>query len=719
MSWIVQNATLTKCTWLVALACVLTSSAEETWWSFRELARPPRPSLATGHPIDAFVQQRLAEQKLAMSPEATRRVLIRRLYFDLLGLPPTLEAVEEFENDQIPGAYERLVDRLLAQPQYGERWARHWLDLVHYGDTHGYDKDQPRPQAWPYRDYVIRSLNADKPYATFVQEQIAGDVLFPWTADGIEALGFISAGPWDLIGHAELPESKIDGQIARHLDRDDMVANTMSTFTSLTVHCAQCHNHKFDPITSEDYYSLQAVFAALDRSTIEYHQDPSLTRERAELREAQRKLEKEKSRVEGRINELGGDELAVLRKESLNKETTEDLRQAVLKRIDHLLNLRVPHEVLENWRSTTNELSEVNAKLAKLPPPLTTFAGTVHHGSGAFRGTGPDGGKPRAIHLLARGDVRTPGKPVPAGTLSALRHAPARFNLAPDAPEGERRKALALWLTARDNPLTWRSIVNRIWQHHFGRGLVETPNDFGKMGSLPSHPDLLDWLAVEFRDGGQSFKALHRLIVTSATYRQISDVTASSANFASIDGDNKYLWRMNRRKLEAEAVRDAVLAVSGQLRPTMFGPAFRDFVVEKPEHSPHYQYHLYNPDDPASHRRSIYRFVVRSQPQPFMTVLDCADPSMQVARRNESLSALQALALLNNGFMVTMAQRFADSISTTHPNASTQVHAAFSRALGRIPKPSELAELVAHTEKHGLANTCRLLLNLNEFAFVD
>jgi cytochrome c553 len=256
------------------------------WWSFRPIRKPAVPPGV--HPIDALIRAKLRDLKLSPSPAADRRTLIRRLYFDLIGLPPTPAEIEAFLNDKSPTAYEQLVDRLLASPHYGERWARHWLDVVHYGETHGYDKDKPRPHAWPYRDYVIRAFNTDKPYARFVQEQIAGDVLFPGTVDGIEALGFLAAGPWDFIGHVELPESKIDGKVARHLDRDDFVSNTIGTFVGLTIHCAQCHHHKFDPITQDDYYALQAVFAAIDRTERTYDADPAVAARRAELEAALR-----------------------------------------------------------------------------------------------------------------------------------------------------------------------------------------------------------------------------------------------------------------------------------------------------------------------------------------------------------------------------------------------------------------------------------------------
>jgi len=362
-------------------------------------------------------------------------------------------------------------------------------------------------------------------------------------------------------------------------------------------------------------------------------------------------------------------------------------------------------------------LAEAKAALAALPPAQVAYVATVHRGGGAFAGTGANGGKPRAIHVLSRGNVQKPGRAVGPGTLSCVAGLPSRFDLPEGHGEGERRAALARWLTRRDNPVPWRSIVNRVWQYHFGKGLVETPNDFGRMGGLPSHPELLEWLAVEFRDGGQSLKALHRWIVTSATYRQRSDVAQERAS--AMDADNRLLWRAGRRKLEAEAVRDAALMVAGKLDLRMGGPSFQDFVVERPEHSPHYEYHLHDPEDPRSHRRSVYRFVVRSQQQPFMTVLDCADPSMQVGRRNEGASPLQALALLNNPLMLSMSRHFASRLEAMPGDLDARVARAHAEALGRAPTTGERAALVAHARAHGLANTCRLLLNLNEFVYID
>jgi Protein of unknown function (DUF1553)/Protein of unknown function (DUF1549) len=637
------------------------------WWSLRPLKRPtvplPARSIATWTrtPIDAFLLQALAAAGLKPSPEADRRTLIRRLSFDLLGLPPHPDEVDAFVQDRDPLAYEKLVDRLLASPHYGERWARHWMDIVHYGETHGYDKDKPRPNAWPYRDYLIRAFNEDRPYRQFVEEQLAGDVLEPDSRDGIEATGFIAAGPWDFIGHAEVPETKIDGRIARNLDRDDMVTTTLNTFCSLTVQCARCHNHKFDPVTQEHYYSLQAVFAALDRADRAYDVDPSVARRRHALQ-------------------------AQLRDAKSDKRTAARLR----------------------------------AELQRLPPENVVYCGTVHTGSGAFKGTGHDGGRPREIHVLKRGDMQSPGPLVGPGTVPIIAGVAWRFELPQNSRESDRRVALARWITSDRNPLTWRSIANRVWLDHFGRGIVDSPSDFGRMGQLPTHPELLDWLAVELGDhaldGGRSLKALHRLIVTSAAYRQVSTANADGARK---DAGNALLWRMNRRRLDAESIRDSVLAASGKLREQMYGPSFQTFVIEKPEHSPHYEYEKSDPDDPRAFRRTVYRFLVRSQPDPLMQTLDCADPSQITEKRDESITALQALALLNDRYLVRMAEHTAQRIARQYGAVESQVASAVRLTLYRRPTTDETQKLAEFTHAFGLTETCRLLFNLNEFVFID
>ncbi len=588
----------------------------EEWWSLRPLTQPAVPAVKDSgwvrNPIDAFLLSAMEQKGLHPSPPADRATLLRRVTFDLIGLPPTPEEIDAFLADESPDAYEKVVDRLLDSPRYGERWGRHWLDVAHYADTHGYDKDKRRDHAWPYRDYVIRAFNDDKPYKRFVEEQLAGDVLYPGAdapgslGDGVVATGFVVAGPWDFVGQVELREGTVDKEKTRLLDRDDMVINAVSTFDSMTVHCARCHDHKFDPIPQKDYYRLQAVFAGVER--------------------ADRKL--------------------------------------------------------------------TNGSVVYAASPIP----------------------PRPIWVLHRGDVEQKQEQVTPGALSCVKELNPDFKDLKDNNEGGRRAALAAWVADGRNPLTWRSIVNRVWHYHFGRGIVDTPSDFGRNGSRPTHPELLDWLAVEFRDGGGSFKKLHRLIVTSAAYRQAS---ADDAAAAKIDADNRFLWRMTRQRLDAEEVRDAVLAVSGKLDLTMGGPGFELFRF-KDDHSPVYDHTAVEKiNDPANWRRTVYRFTVRSVPNPFLECMDCADPNVNTPVRNTTLTALQALALLNDPFMLKQAECFAQRLEKISDDPAKQVEAAYRLAFGRSATAEERDALVEYARKHGLAKACRVLFNANEFVFID
>lgn len=858
-----------------------------THWAWQPLVTPQIPSPTVPfaksdsanqkgieterNPIDYFIRSKLSQHSLTPSPLADQRTLIRRLYFDLHGLPPTPDQIQEFVESKDPQAYEKLVDHLLDSPRYGERWARHWLDVVHYGDTHGYDKDQPRPNAWPYRDYVIRAFNEDKPYERFIEEQIAGDILYPDTRDGFEALGMIAAGPWDFIGHVEVPETKTDGKIARHLDRDDMVANTIGTFCSVTIQCAQCHQHKFDPISQEDYYSLQAVFAAIDRDDREYSPDPLIQQRMLELKKTITELKTRKAQIDSAIASRGGGELARIDQQirdagkspataqggyHSNIETNDQVTKWVqidlgssqdiqsvslhpcyddfnsigagfgfpkrfrieasddpefkqgnlivsdqtasdypnpgvekqvfaskangrfvrvtatqlVKRANDFIFALAEVEVLSPTGENLSSKRTVTALDSIEAPPRWTLSNAVdgvspHNVSAdvptlkvarknllvekglsgesdaldalegeltsaekTLKELGPiakvysatthkRGGVPRNIHLLARGNVLNPVNEVSPGTLSLVSGLSSRFELPVNHTEGDRRVALAHWLTSPQNPLTWRSIVNRVWQHHFSQGIVNTPNDFGIMGSPPTNQDLLDWLAVWFREQGGSMKELHKLIVCSATYRQSS---APRVECLASDADNRYLWRYTPRRLEAEALRDSVLAVAGTLDLKAGGPGWQDFKVEHPEHSPHYEYQLADPEDKSIWRRSVYRFIVRSQTQPFMTVLDCADPSMRVDKRNQSISAQQALALLNNGIMLVQAKEFANRVRKQAGNElKEQVRTAYRSAIGREPEAEEMIPLVELGESHGLENVCRALFNLNEFVWID
>lgn len=663
-------------------------------WSFTPLSQPdiptPTPEFIgkVRNAIDAFVFTKLDEKGLSPSPMADRRTLIRRLYFNLIGLPPSPREIEDFIHDTDPMAYEKLAGKLLDSPHYGERWARHWLDVVKYADTHGYDKDKPRPHAWPYRDYVIESFNQDKPYDQFVKEQIAADILFPEDPESIPALGFIAAGPWDFIGHAEVPESKMDGQIARNLDRDDMVSNVMNTFTSTTIQCARCHDHKFDPFTQEHYYNLQSVFASIDKAdrTFDSTLDTAMKREAwtTELTRLENELSAMTPKTEGQ-----GEETPAHANENAKTETPAQA------------------EILQ-------QISKIKAHLQSLPPPRKVYAGTVHQGEGAFRGR--HGLGPREIRILNRGEISQPKQLAVPGTIPLIPGLASEFDLAEPEQEGLRRAALAHWLVHKENPLTWRSIVNRIWHYHFGQGIVSSPNDFGRMGEPPSHPELLDWLASDFRDNGQSFKKLHYLIVTSATFRQAS---ADHAQGQQMDQNNKWLWRMNRSRLDAESMRDCILAVSGRLKTDMGGPGFNLFKIEHPDHSPHYQYHLHDPNDRASFRRSIYRFIVRSQPDPFMTSLDCADSSQSTPVRIETITPVQALNLLNDKFIGAMAEAFADRLIALDVTESQRLEQAFMLALSRHPDEAETQEWLNYVSRHGWANACRLIFNLNEFGYIN
>jgi hypothetical protein len=865
------------------------------WWSLRPLARPEIPMVKNktwGRTlIDAFILAKLEAAGMKPAPEADPATLVRRVTFDLHGLPPTPQEIDNFVNDKSPDAYEKLIDRLLASPHYGERWGLHWLDVVHYGDTHGYDKDKRRDQAWPYRDYVIGAFNADKPYTRFIKEQLAGDVLYPDDPDGVIATGFVVAGPWDFVGHVELREGTVDKEKTRLIDRDDMVANTISTFQSLTAHCARCHDHKFDRIPQKDYYRLQAVFAGVERGNRSYaskevmalrapveKQRNAVSARRAALEKKVEALTRpELTRVNGELKKVtaeltalpapagspsptNGYHSAIAAKPDVQKWVQVDLgkpmaldeirliparptdfpdtpgfgfpvrfqiavsddagfvkaevvadhakadftnpkdkpfvvrlknrkaryirvtatrlwprsndyvfamaelqaqsggknvalgatvtaldsieagrwgrknlvdghdsrralaspsdpeavaaaetRRLLAKRLRQLLARR--QEVIQSLLddSTRSALARTAADLAVLDKRLQSLPALD-----AVYAVVPI--PPRPIHVLNRGGVEQRGDLVSPGALSCVRGPDADFKLTRPEVEGNRRAALAEWIADPKNVLTWRSIVNRVWHYHFGKGIVDTPNDFGGNGSKPTHPELLDWLAVEFRDSGGSFKKLHRLILLSSVYRQSS---RHHAGYAKIDGDNRLLWRMHRQRLDAEEIRDAVLAVSGRLNLKMGGPGFELFRF-KDDHSPVYDHSaLERIHDPKTYRRTVYRFTVRSVPNPFLECLDCADPNINTPVRNTTLTALQALALLNDPFMVRQAEHFAARLKQSSDDPGKQIDMAFRLAFGRLPSVEERPAVCGYARKHGLANTCRLLFNANEFVFID
>jgi mono/diheme cytochrome c family protein len=635
-------------------------------WAWRAIkpTRIPSTSPPAANPIDAFVLKKLNDAGLQPLPEAEAQTILRRLYFDLIGLPPKAEDVAAFKVDFTPGNHDaavaKWVDRLLASPQYGERWARHWLDIAHYADTHGFERDKRRDNAWRYRDWVIRSLNSDLRYDLFLRLQIAGDAIQPDAPDAVIATGFLTAGPWDFVGQAETP-SPVLKRLARADDLDDMVTQVISGACGVTINCARCHDHKLDPISQKEYYSLISVFAGAKRGdrAISPSQERQFSERRVKL----------------------GWNLAAVR-----------LAQA--------------RAVVRPWRSQAvldalrEEWGDIAASLKEIAEPAKVYAIVSE--------------KPPAVRVQHRGNPEDPRDAVAPGAIACLDG--LKPMLGDDAlTDPERRKALATWDTDPANPHTRRVIVNRLWHHHFGVGIVETPSDFGLGGGKPSHPELLDYLADRLLKENWSLKAMHRLICTSAAYRRAS--TPASSQAMTRDSGNRLLWRGPTRRIDAESLRDSVLAVSGKLNPDMYGPGWRDFDY-KEEYAPVYTYKT--ADAPDLWRRSIYRFIVRTTPHQLMTTLDCPNPANLTPARNITTTALQSLTLLNNQFMLRQAGYFAERVKAeAGADPKAQARRAFAIAFARDATDTETSDAAALIQSHGLPELCRMLLNANEFVYVD
>jgi Protein of unknown function (DUF1553)/Protein of unknown function (DUF1549)/Planctomycete cytochrome C/NPCBM/NEW2 domain len=837
--------------------------------------------------IDSLIAAKLAEKNLVMSPAADRRTLIRRLSFDLVGLPPTPERVEQFVMDADPKAYEKLVDELLRSTHYGERWARHWLDIAHYADTHGFERDQLRPNAWRYRDYVIESLNADKPYDQFIREQIAGDVIAPNDPHAVIATGFLAAGPWDFVGQVET-KSDMLRRAARAGDLDDMVTQVITSTMGVTINCARCHDHKLDPIKQEEYYRLWAVFAGVKRGDREvdsaeskrivaektrlnkelaavraqvaklagegldlasmvgggfkgrgidlrtgsltsgklgYHRDIQTNRLQriewpAEVKEAERGVScvfvpdgkkpvpvAAKQEVKG-VPATSGHTWDVIRNGPLNAQRSTKIGGVDYAEKEHsILGLHANSGItfdLEKIRKTSGlggmhftaalgfgadagaaasradftvyvdtELKFQKLKMRKdefahLDIAITATAKTltliatdggdgisndllflgdarlvpeVEHSKLSAAEQGrlqqlreqavkldaslkalPESAKvyaivsdakPPVIQVQRRGNSEDPQQEVQPGAFAWSRHASFDFGTN-DMPEGQRRRKLAEWITHPENSLTRRVLVNRLWHHHFGQGIVTTPSDFGLGGDKPSHPELLDWLADEFLRSGWSVKHMHKLIVMSAAYQQQS--TTHNDKALRIDAQNRLLWRQNPRRLDAESMHDAVLSVAGTLNSAMGGPGYRDFnFIEA--YAPIYDY--ITPDKPELLRRSIYRFVVRTTPHQFMSTLDCPDPANFTPARAQTTTALQALTLSNNEFMLQQAGSLVSRIEKETDSREAAIRRAFQLCLQREPKAEEQSAAAHLVAKQGLFALCRMLFNTNEFVYVD
>jgi hypothetical protein len=730
--------------WLIAASAGLTACGGERPWAFRTPARPAIPAVKHAtwvrNPIDAFIAARLEMAGLHPAPEAERAVLVRRLTFDLTGLPPTPEDVDAFVRDDRPNAYERLVDRLLDSPRYGERWALYWLDLVRYAESDGFKADDPRPNAWPYRDYVIRALNADKPYDRFVREQLAGDELYPGDPEARAATSF----------NRHYPDEHNARNLAlrRQEILNDVTDTTGAVFLGLTLGCARCHDHKFDPITQKDYYRLQAFFAALSP-----HDDLPLAGPDARRRhgEQQRRWQEQTAGLRRRMDELERPYLKQLIERNKSKfapelqqayDTPAARRTPLQQQIADMLAKQVEvgrqgmagmmkPEVRKEWQDLGKQLAAFDRLR---PGPLPVTAGVTDVGPVA-----------PATYLLRRGNLSHKGAEVRPGFLSAIAPGPAAVRPpAPGARTTGRRAVLALWLTRPDHPLTARVMVNRLWAHHFGRGLVANPSDFGEQGGGPTHPELLDWLAREFVGRGWGLKAMHRLLVTSATYRQSSRWDAAAAK---VDPENRLLWRMTRKRLEGEALRDAMLAAAGVLNLKMGGPSI---FPELPAEIIGARGWKVTADPAERNRRSVYVFAKRNLRYPLFSAFDAPDGNETCARRNVSTNAPQALMLLNGKVALDVARAFAGRVLREKGDGPADVIArAYRLALCRPPDAREQALALAFlSEEAGLVRErlrtrravalaldapggvdpafggavvelCHVLINVNEFAYVD
>jgi mono/diheme cytochrome c family protein len=730
---------------------------ERGFWAFQPPRRSPGPRVSTPgrganpptNPIDAFLLAKMKAKGLKPSPRADRRTLIRRAYLDLTGLPPDPDEVEAFVKDSSPGAWERLIDRLLASPHYGERWARHWLDLVRYADSGGFEFDVDRPEMWRYRDYVVKAFNDDKPYDQFIREQLAGDEYAPDSQEAMIATGFLRLGP----------EGGGGGERGRQDALDDLITTTSLTFMGLTVGCARCHDHKFDPIPQKDFYRIQAIFAParpisyplVDADVVAAHRTETQRIEGLQrpLKKAKEELEAPylKALVEEAVSRLpeymqiawrtppekrtAGQRLNV---QQIKKTLEDDTLSQKLTEKD--IATRMPADDKRRHQ----ELAEQIKALEKQKPKPYPIA----------RAIGESGSNPGPTYFLRRGAPDAKGPVVTPGALSVINETDYEFPAPPlNAKSSYRRRGLAEWLVSRQNPLTARVMVNRIWQHHFGEGIVRTPSNFGKLGEPPTHPELLDWLAVEFMDGatdrqsdgatgrrsdgaknnpqsqspnpqsqGWSVKRMSRLMMTSQVYQMASnDIEANVA----IDPENRLLWRMPRVRLEAEIIRDQILSVAGNLDRGLGGPCVYPYIDPKLFQSSTKRTWPGKPDeDPSTWRRSLYVYSKRSIRYPLFETFDQPNLVNSCDRRNRSTIAPQALLLMNNNFVLTEAKYFAERLRREAGDAPLeQVARAYRLALGRAPTAFERAKAAdfIRSDPNGLAEFCHALFNLNEFVY--
>lgn len=665
------------------------------WWSFRPVVDPAPPEnerIEATSPIDQFLFARLAAAGLEPAPLANDRELARRAYLDLIGLPPTIEELDAYEADADPAKWERLVDELLASPRYGERQARSWLDIVRYSQTNGYELDDEKPYVWRYRDYVIASFNADKPYDRFLSEQLAGDALDDPTPESIVATGFYHLGPWD----AE-PDDQEESAFAQY---DDMVRTISEGMMGVTLGCARCHDHKFDPFRQEDYYRMLAFVRNVTPYETPRHAISSRTL--TPLADTPDRIQEWQAQKGGEIDRLREAAITIQRTAEKRMAAAKDLgpRARKLLRVPRDRRTQAQQDSIDriafNYLSQP-ERGDLFATQAKLEETATSFPGSLDWALSVG-----EYAEPKATHVLSRGRTDSPGKEVLPGYVPVLcrtdQDADPKLDPAMVGDEQRSaRRALAGWITGEEHPTTWRVIVNRIWQGHFGRGIVATPNDFGAAGVPPSHPLLLDWLTRRFADDGYRLKALHRRIMTSYAYR----MSSRQANPAAIenDPDNTLLWRQNLRRLDAETIRDAVLKVSGELNLEMGGESFFPALSREALSGmsrPGKGWGFSSARDRS--RRSVYAYSKRGMRIPFLEVFDLADPNDPIGKRATTTTVSQALAFTNGAFLNEQASALAASVRDVSDDPATWATAAFQRVLARRPTDREFRACEAYVE---------------------
>ena len=729
-------------------------AGNKTWWAFVDPVRhdPPGSSI---HPIDAFLQSRLQESGISSAERADPETLIRRAYLDLTGLLPDAKAVDAFLIDSSPQAYAAIVDKLLESPRYGERWGRHWLDVVRYADSSGYEHDYDLPEVWRFRDYVIRSFNDDKPYNRFIKEQLAGDEIPDQSFDSLIATGMLRIGPRVLFREKDNPQY-------RYNYLDDMIATTGRVFLAMTTDCARCHDHKFDPISQMDYYRMLAVFFPYIRYEFPLVDEETVQEYEVATAAIQAKIDPLKKQI-SKIQ-------APYRKEALAKKIAEfpqEIQDAVrvppeerlpgqklLAAQVESMSASVSKEMLSKPDlAQVEQLNEqIDALEAQLPEALPTAMG-IRDGDYRFAPDGlgdavqPGKGnredfsniegtwlptkhyKPPPAHFLPNADYRNKGPEVEPGVLEIL----SRGNpFEPQPPKDHRissgrRMALANWIAADDNPLTARVMANRIWMHHFGEGLVYTASNFGRMGTEPTHPKLLDWLSTEFIRQGWSVKSMHRLIMTSDAYQMASSYNSPAAK--EKDPENKLLWKYRPRRVESEVIRDIILTASGKLNLESGGPGFFPPIPEEVRGSyPNGKWEMTSPGS-ANWRRSVFAYAKRGLHYPMFEVFD--QPSMNVSceRRTITTVPTQALTLLNNRFILQQAGYFAERVMEHVLDPTARINEAYRIALSRQPTESELQSNLEFLQKQekfhqgdklaALTDLCNVILNLNEFVYVN